>query len=239
MPSFSMADTDLHELVAAYALDSLDDEDREAFERHLSSCERCAEELASFRETAASLAYANEGRPPPLILRERILDAARAERPNVVPFRRRHGTQVLGAVAAVAAVVALALGIWSVSLSRSLDDERSAREATDRALAIVADRDASRLPLSGADGSLVVARTGSAALVVCGLDSAPPGKTYEAWVVADGGASSAGLFDGGRDCEAVPLTRPVREGGVVAVTVERDGGVGKPTEDPIIHTEPV
>jgi anti-sigma-K factor RskA len=238
MPALSMPDTDLHELVAAYALDALDDDDREAFERHLGSCERCADELAGLRETAASLAYANQPPPPPPALRDRILESARAERPNIVPFPRRYATPALSAAAAIAAVVALGLGIWSVSLSRSLDDERSAREATQNALVIVADANASQRPLSGADGSLVVARTGAAALVICGLDSTPSGKTYEAWVLADGGASRAGLFQGGRKCIAVRLTRPVPGGAGVAVTIERDGGVDQPSKAPFIRSLP-
>jgi anti-sigma factor RsiW len=233
-----MPDTDLHALVAGYALDALDDDDRDAFERHLSSCERCADQLAGLRETAASLAYANEAPPPPAQLRDRILESARAERTNVVPFPRRYATPVLGAAAAIAAVVALGLGIWNVSLSRSLDDERSAGRATERALAIVADANAAERALSGADGSLVVARSGSAALVICGLDAAPSGKTYEAWVLADGGASRAGLFEGGRDCTAVRLTRSVPGGAGVAVTIERDGGVEQPSETPFIRSQP-
>jgi anti-sigma factor RsiW len=223
-----MPDTDLHELVAAYALDALDDDEREAFERHLGTCERCPEELAGLRETAASLAYATPTAPPPPALRERILDQARAERPKVVPLRRRWTAPALGTVAAVAAVVAIGLGIWNVSLSKSLDDKDAKLRAAPRVVG-----------LSGANGSLVVARSGSGALVVCGLPQAPAGKTYEAWVIADKRATPAGLFDGGERCAAVPLRTPVPRDGVVGVTVERDGGVDTPTQTPFITSEPV
>ena len=228
MPSYSMPDTDLHELVAAYALDAVDDDERREFERHLGTCERCAAELAALRETAASLAYATPSAPPPAALRERILDSARAERPNVVPLRRRWTTPALGTVAAVAAVVAIGLGIWNISLSNSIDDKNAELAAAPHTVG-----------LSGANGSLVVARSGAGALVVCGLPPAPAGKTYQAWVIADQRATPAGLFNGGERCAAVPLTTPVPSDGVVGVTVERDGGVQTPTQPPFITSERV
>src|SRR5579871_1305450 len=94
-----------HDLTAAYALDALDPEEREAFEAHLAQCERCRDEVAELSSAASSRAFGLEPVEPPPALRGRILDAARAERPNVVPLRPR-GTRTLTAVAAVAAVAA-------------------------------------------------------------------------------------------------------------------------------------
>ena len=79
----------LHELTAGYALDALDPAEREAFEAHLEGCERCQEELASFWEVTGGLAAAADGPAPSPALRERILEAARAEGQNVVPLSPR------------------------------------------------------------------------------------------------------------------------------------------------------
>ena len=49
--------TDSHSLVAAYALDSLDEGEERDFEAHLADCERCRDDLAGLREAAAMLAY--------------------------------------------------------------------------------------------------------------------------------------------------------------------------------------
>ena len=49
---------DAHTLLAPYAMDALDDAEREAFETHLEVCEECREELAGFVETAARLGAA-------------------------------------------------------------------------------------------------------------------------------------------------------------------------------------
>ena len=73
-------------------------------------------------------------------------------------------------------------------------------------------------------------------MLVNGLDEAPEGKTYEAWVIEDGEATAAGLFSGGGDRTVVPLTEPVPEGAIV-VTVEEAGGVEQSTQDPIFISE--
>jgi anti-sigma factor RsiW len=237
----SSEDTEIHDLVAAYALDAVDDDERMAFERHLETCDRCRNELASLRDTTASLAYAAAPAAPPPELRERILDTARAERPNVVPLRPRRSrtTAVLGVATAVAAAVAIGLGIWNVSLHNSLDDKDAALAATNRALIVVGDAKALRHDLSGASGQLVVASSGKAALVVCNLPKAPSGKTYQAWVLTGDNPTPAGEFDPGSDCVAVPLDASVPSGTGVAVTVEPNGGSKAPTTGPVFHSMPV
>jgi len=236
----SSEDTDIHDLVAAYALDAVDDDERMAFERHLETCDRCRGELASLRDTSASLAYAAPAAAPPPELRERILDTARAERPNVVPLkpRRTHATAILGTATAIAAGIAIALGIWNVSLHNSLDDKDAALAATNKALVVVGDAKALRQDLTGASGQLVVASSGKAALVICNLPKAPSGKTYQAWVLTGDTPTPAGEFDPGSDCVAVPLDASVPEGTGVAVTVEPDGGSKQPTTGPVFHSMP-
>ena len=219
----------IHELTAAYALDALDEQEEREYEAHLARCPRCREELASLAETATSLAYGVESPPPPPDLRDRILVRARAERPNVVPLRPAWRSWT-AAAAAVAACAAIGLGIWAVTLSRSLDRTRSAREQQARVLSILGDPAARRFALSGAHGTLVVARSGAAALLVSNLRPAPPGKTYEAWVIQHRSPRRAGTFG---EATSFRLTRPVPEGAVVAVTLERHGGVDAPTGKPI------
>ena len=89
---------DLHDLTAAYALDALDPDEAEAYERHLSQCEECREQLADLNETAGSLAFGTVAPAPPAHLRVAILDAAAAERSNVVPLLRGAGLRVLAGV---------------------------------------------------------------------------------------------------------------------------------------------
>jgi anti-sigma-K factor RskA len=228
---------DVHELTAAYALDALDPEERDAYEAHLARCPRCREELAGLGETAAVLGFAVESPAPPPALRERILAAAGAERENVVPLpaARRWPFRVAAAAAAVAACVAVGLGVWAATLRHSLDAERAARAAEARAMAIYADPASTRTALRGATGTVAVDPGGHAALVVKRLPAAPAHRTYEAWVIAPGGKPlRAGLFRGGGSTTLVALERAVPRGAVVAATVERAGGVDAPTQAPVL-----
>jgi anti-sigma factor RsiW len=218
----------IHGLTAAYALDALDEADEREYRAHLSGCARCRVELASLTETATALAYAVDSPAPSAALRGRILDAARAERSNVVPFRSRRWTGAVSGVAAVAAVVAVAFGAWAFSLRSELDETREALEQQDDAAAVLVDPNARSVGLSGADGRLVVAPGGGAALVVTGLEPAPTGHGYEMWVIRGGRPRSAGTFrvEGGR--VVVRLQRDVPQGSTVAVTLEPEDGTARP-----------
>ena len=226
---------DHRELTAAYALDALDPRERERYEGHLATCEECREELASFWAVSGALAHAAGGPPPPPALRKRILEQARAERPNVVPFRRRSVFSPGFAAAAAAAVLALGLGLWGSSLARELDDVRSARDSDRQAIEIISDSRARKVPFAGAEGHLILASTGRAAVVLSGLAPAPQGKTYELWVVEDGISHRAGLFEGGNKM-VLALQRTVPKRSKVAVTLEVEGGVDAPTGPPLFQT---
>jgi len=202
---------DAHDLTAAYALDALAPDEAEAYERHLSQCEECREQLAELSETATALAFATVALAPPARLRASILDAAAAERANVVPLlRRRWVARGLAVAAAVVACIAVGL---AVSLSQSSRTK----------------------PVTA---SVMLGPNRTATLHISGLSAAPRGKTYEAWVIPKGGAPRpAGLFPGG-DSTTVRLRGTVPRNAVVAVTRERAGGASTPTPPVLFSTPP-
>jgi anti-sigma-K factor RskA len=209
-----VAQSEIHDLAAAYALDALDPEDRWTYERHLDTCERCRDEVARLREGAAELAYAAPGREPRPELRDRILAAAREERPAPVVPMRRGGLFPATALAAVAAAsAAIGLGLWANSLRDQVDGQR-----------VVTMQGGGRLVISGDKGTLVAC-----------VDEAPREKTYEAWVIENEVPKPAGLFRGG--CGSVELTRPVETGDTVAVTLEDEGGSEAPTGDVLMSAD--
>ena len=208
-----MERTGIHELSAAYALDALDADERQRFEEHLAHCAECREAVAAFHDTAASLAHGVKTQPPPASLRDRILTEARNEGQTVVPLRSRWPIRISSAAAAVAAIAAIAFGIWAAVLHDRLGEQPQA------------------IQLQGANGQLVITRDGTATLVVDDLAPAPAGKTYEAWVITDQIPKPAGTFAGGGVRTAFALTRDVPDGATVAVTVEPAGGSKAPTGD--------
>jgi len=219
-------DTDeLHELTAAYALDALAPDEVAEYEAHLATCARCREELAQLGSVTDALAFGVPQRTPPHELRSRIVEAARAERPNVraLPSRSRAPLRVAIGIAAVAACAAVSLGAWDLALHHRLD-------RADEALRSV--------PVHGATGAVLLGN-GRATLVLAHLPAAPSGKTYEAWVLSGGAAVPAGLFDGGPGTTVVALSHAVPGGGKVAVTVEPAGGSPQPTRTPFVLSSPV
>ena len=195
-----MTNDQLHDLIASYALDALDPDERRAYEGHLAGCEQCRADLAELQGTVGALARAAWGPAPPDELRGRILGAAREEGPsNVVAIgsSRRRFYAVGAAVAAVAAGIAIA--VYAVS----------GGTASPRAA--------------------VAVDNGVAQLTVTHLGAAPSGKAWEIWVI-DGkkAPQPAGLFTGGGK-QIVTLTRPAPNGSTVAITLERASGATTPT----------
>src|SRR5215470_5779826 len=70
---------DLHALAGAYALNALDGDERDRFERHLRGCRACKSEVRGFAATATALAMATAAEPPPG-LKQRVLAAAAVTR---------------------------------------------------------------------------------------------------------------------------------------------------------------
>lgn len=233
----------VHELTAGYALDALDADERSAYEAHLAGCTQCQQELESFWTTTEALAVAASGPAPSPALRDRILADIRAEPPqNVIAFepRRRRIVPVLAGATAVAAVVALGIGLWASSLSSDLDQARAALENERATAAVLADPNARSVALQSDEGRLVVTPEGQAVLVVDDLGPAPAGKTYELWVTSHGGDPlPAGLFPGREGRDIVHVDGTVAPGQVVLVTIEDEGGVDAPTTEPILGTMPV
>jgi anti-sigma-K factor RskA len=234
-----MERTEIHELSAAYALDALGPEELDEFEKHLAHCAECREHVASFQEAVAELAYDTDAPAPSPALRNRVLADARREQPKVVAVpRRRWAFPVAAAAAFAAGCVALGLAFWASDLAQQLDDQQTANHRLDELVVALSDPNAERIPLDGANGLLVVDdESAEGWVLVNGLDEAPDGKTYEAWVIEGDEAVAAGLFSGGDERTVVPLAVPVPEGAIVAVTVEEAGGVEQSTQDPIFVSE--
>ena len=88
----------------------------------------------------------------------------------------------------------------------------------------------------GDEGALAVAPDGTAAIALT-VPRAPEGKTYEAWVIRDGSSEARRALLRRRPCSG--SSGPVAPGSVVAVTLERSGGVDQPTSTPLAASEAV
>jgi anti-sigma-K factor RskA len=223
------------ELIAGQALYALSPVDEERVALHVAECDRCRRQLREAEAVAASLAYAVPAAAPPPELRDRVLAAvepvveAAPGRPagaRPQPARRSRGWSWWPRFAAVAvpalAAAVVGLVVWNVSLHGDLSGLHSqlAHGRTGHLRGV---------------GNVVVRSDGNTTLYAS-IRPAPPGKTYEAWVIRGKVALPAGLFKGGGTVN-LKLTQNARPGDVIAVTVEPAGGTKTPTTTPIAaHT---
>ncbi|MEV0322554.1 anti-sigma factor [Streptomyces sp. NPDC050658] len=247
-----MTGTDPHSLTGAYALDALDDEERAAFERHLRTCESCAEEVRGLAATAEILGRAVAAPPPPH-LKQRVMreitgmpqepprtgpDAA----PPTVAVRRRRAPQ-WALAACLAAAVGLGATAWwqHERADQARQEARAAQRQADRITRVLAAPDATVSPAElagGARGSVIVSHdVDRAVFTASGMARPPGGKVYQLWFAADGRMRSAGLMDPSRTDQTVLLTGAVGDASGMGITVEPAGGSKQPTSKPLALVE--
>jgi anti-sigma factor RsiW len=219
------------DLLAAYALDAVTEDERVAIQSHLAGCASCRREVARHRAVTEVLAMSTvSDTPPSPDLRSRILQES-ARTPQVPASARRRQTNarlsfptrfVGWLAAAVLFVTSLGLGAWNLSLREQIQT-LAVRPVPSVALAATADA-------PGASGALAVESGGGNVITVSNLPRLAAGQVYEAWVIGATGPQAAGTFliaPDGRG--AVALTRSAAPGEVVAITAEPAPGTSAPT----------
>lgn len=108
------------EMIGAYALGELDEEQRTALQAHLDGCERCRAELAELRPVVVALAEADprlfeteEPRPPAGLLERTLSRVEQARRTEDELQRRRRNLLIRRSVFAAAALL-VAIGLFAL-----------------------------------------------------------------------------------------------------------------------------
>jgi anti-sigma-K factor RskA len=227
--------TDLHSLMAPYALDALDQDERSRFEAHLDQCADCRAEMAGFMATAVRLGDTVRHAPPPA-LRDRLLAEIGdipQERPIVTALAERRGLRrTLPRLAMAAAFLVGAVGVGGY-----LVEHQNAEEANDRSVAMstVLGADdvttASKSFDAGGSVKLYSAPSADAAVIIAKrLPSPGKGKVYQVWMVdTEAKPTSQGTFVS----DGEMIMKGVAEADHIAVTVEPEGGSEEPTAAPI------
>lgn len=148
-------------------------------------------------------------------------------------------------IAAVAAVVALVAGSFAlgVAVSSGGGGETGQQQALAQYL-LQPETQVVRFDATKGGNLAVAFQPGEDQAYVFGADlqPVPEGKQYELWLFPpDGGAPAPGpTFDPPDDDSVVVVSVPAdpSESSLMAVTVEAEGGVGQPTQDPVF-TAPI
>lgn len=196
---------------AAYALGALEPEESVAYERHMSRCRACVEEVAAMQRAAGALSLSAPQYQLPSGLRRRTLRAVRAVGAVRTKSRRARPMRVAIAVAIPAA--ALTVGI--------VFTQRPAGPSLSPAAPIA------QVRIGGAHAELTVRH----------LPAPAPGRIYEVWLKRPNAAPAptTALFTVGAAGTAdVGVPGDLRGVNEILVTEEPAGGSRVPTGPPVI-----
>jgi anti-sigma-K factor RskA/putative zinc finger protein len=249
--------SDIQELLGAFALDAVDDDERHLVEAHLAVCPRCRGEVATHRETAALLAHSGDRAPEgvwaritenleeippgidlaPMASPAASLDVARERR-----SRRSISLRAAAALGAVAAALTAFFG-WRIGAQdRRLDQfaaefhELAAKDGLRRAATgALADAGAEQVRLASFDGKTAVAivrlPNGTGFAVADRLPALPADQTYQLWALRPDAKISLGVLGQDPDVASFSMAGPVQG---YAITAEVAGGVKETTQSPVV-----
>lgn len=240
-----MAHADYKEMLPAHALSALDASEAQALNEHLAECAECRQELAHWENTAAALALSAPRMEPSPAVRERIMNAVRAEKDasadqnaRIIPFaspRRSVWTSFgsLGAIAAVILFVGLIVGIvvlWKQN-RRLKEEHRLVQLLTEPGSRLAELKGTPQA--SGAFAKLAYDKNGRAVLLANGLPPAPQGKEYQLWFIVGSNPPVPGKTfapdNAGHGTLNDQVPKQALDSAVFAITLEPAGGVKAPT----------
>lgn len=249
----------IDDVIAAYALGALDEDDVVRVEEHLQGCAVCRMDLRQMTEVVGLLPESLHPVQPPPHLKDRVVQAARTEARGAdiqqlraaaatetrtpVPFvpraQRRSAARVISLLAA-AAVVLFALGITvgqTLHKSGTTAEERysqlivSALTKGDRVTQLNPQR-----PGINAHMAIAVAPSGGTSLIVGPSSPPPTRKVYELWYITGKTAIGVGVFTPNKtEAKILPLSRSAHGYQTAAMTEETAPfGAKAPTRKPFV-----
>ena len=247
---------ELHALLGAYALDAVDDDERDQIERYLDTDPRARAEVESFREAASMLAMS--GTDAPSGIWDRIVGRIEGDERDLDPsdvappldlFERKGAREAsrrsvaLRWVGVAAAVAATLIAVLSVQVLRQNDridrldvamTGDPVRRGAETAATAPGSRTVSLTSESGTElASIVLRPDGTGYFVSHGLEAAPEGDVYQLWALVGDAeqpeAISAGVLGNDPRVASFRFSSPVNG---FAVTMEQAPGVISSLQQP-------
>jgi anti-sigma-K factor RskA len=247
--------TDHHhteDLLGAYSLDAVDDDERFEVELHLDECPRCRQEVDAYREIAAALGHTVDEVPedlweriaedlvpgpqrqPSLTLLRTPDRKSSSPRASVTNPPRWRTAWAAAAVAGVAA--ACVLGAFLAHTNSELTGSRQAlgstSQAAEHALTVKGHHVIQLDSASGTNLAEVVLVPGGKGYVLSHqMQSLSDGHTYQLWAIENGTPISLGLL--GSHPGAAAFSLGAAKPSALALSVEPAGGSVAPTTTPV------
>lgn len=255
----------IEELLPFYALDALNDEERELVESYLAEHPEARAQIEEMSGAASSLPYSLSPVEAPRRVKSTLMTRVRADErsrasqadqpshPRVM--RLKNIFQAFSLAAAVVAIVwAVALNIQLSRLQNevsllgdALVAQSNSLEQINAKLPQVTDSAVVTISLSGTDarpdahGQLIADPSSrSAVLVIAGLGQLEPGKTYQVWLIDSDGPKSAGLLTidaNGQGVLVVTSELAIAKFNALSISIEPEGGSEQPTGDIVVLSD--
>ena len=223
---------ELDELLGAYALDAVDDDERRRVDDYLEINPRASAEVQAHREVATMLAFT--GMDAPDDLWSRISDEIGEQAPppgpelaKVISFDDHPKRRLISRVAPWAVSVAAAAVIAFVAVGLADRADAPSDPLANAVEEAQADRDSlmTTLVAEGSDASAdaVIDQDGHGYVLARDLPTLPEGQTYQLWGVVEGGdVISLGIFGPNPEIETFTVEGTVD---ALAITIEQSPGV--------------
>ncbi len=184
------------EQLSLHALGSLDSNELAAVERHLAVCPGCRRELEGLTDTLASLALRSPLQAPPEGLKSRVMASIDSMQQQPAPPMRLTRRWTTWGVAAVAAVLVLAFGLYSYSgdVSTYRAVQKAVADAKRQGARVVALEGTKEAPRAQAELYVVDMKGGARRVIVTaeGLTKPTDSQVYCLWLIQNGQRSVGG-----------------------------------------------
>jgi hypothetical protein len=239
---------DIYEMLGAYALDAVSDEERAQIDEHLAVCPICSQELVYLTGAVDTLPLTVEEYEPSPNLRNQIAAIGQTPQQTTQPAaqpslpldlderRRARGEPERGGgriwmiapwtAAAILLIAVVGLVVWNIQLQSELQDRPTLETVS---VATTGAEGAQAELLFFTDPQIVV-------LDVTGLPERQQDEIYQVWLFQDGQPIPAGLF--GEPADLIAISADIDQYQAVGITIE-PGPIGspQPTTEPILVSE--
>lgn len=221
-------------LLPAYALGCLDEDELAAVRQHLSECEACRTDLATYQVVTDQLGLAVPMVEPSPRLKQRVMSGVKVKKQDIQPSpgRRNVGKLLqsfvfswqMVAVVAILALVGSNLFFWQQGRNPQTVNKPSGFQYVTLTGTAIS---------PGASGMIVISGDGhSGTLIVQDLPPLEAGHQYQLWLVQNGKQTNGGVFSvmqGGYASIWVDSPQPLINYQSFGITIEPAGGSPQPT----------
>jgi len=246
------------DLKDAYVLGALPEEERRSFENYLAAHPERQAEIDELGAVAGLLALSPQEQEPSQELRSRIMEVVEAEGEPRRVGRRSVTERIADYLSvrnlALGAAVLLMIGLlsWNVMLQGQVQDLQGQVAESQNQVHKLQDevaQDQKQVQRSqtiklggswadqGAEAEVASIGKNRIILVAKNMPSVPENKTCQIWVIKGDVPKPSGLFQPDGNMTATPVTNPITNAEVIAVTVEPAGGSNQPTSDPVLSAK--